>query len=181
MFTVRRGILLTRGLPWVSASRNSVINASRLCRRPRRASSGVDRARSSAGGMRRAPPTFANIRRTLCMCATIAAIDRPLLSGGSDHHNRDGRTSTTYSLTRQHCSNASSSSRLGSNGWATGIVQPIIRLVESRKNREFLRSENDGLVWFKREFKQRHGSGVVEARVGSFLGGCRRAPAFSIE
>ena len=37
-----------------SGSRNNVINTSRLCRRPRRAPSGADRAQSSPGGMVRA-------------------------------------------------------------------------------------------------------------------------------
>lgn len=134
---MRRGIFPARGICCVIASRKSLTNASRLSCKARRASAGVDCARSSAVRRGSAPPILANIRRTLCMWATIAAIDRPLPSGGFMCHIRGGRTSAKYSLTRQQCSNDSSSSRSRSRGWATGISlslsrEPVRRLSAGR-------------------------------------------------
>jgi hypothetical protein len=77
MFKGRRGIRLTFASPRARAPLNSLTSAIRLFCNARRPWAGIERARSSAGGAGSAPPSFANVRRTLCMCATIAAMERP--------------------------------------------------------------------------------------------------------
>jgi hypothetical protein len=76
MLTERRGMPLTRVSPRASDSRNSRVSVSFISCSARRACAGVTRNLSSAAGTG-APPIFANVFRTPCMCVIIAAIVRP--------------------------------------------------------------------------------------------------------